>query len=420
MHAIKHKTVNNMEKKFFEVSVNPEHPHYNEFIMREKELSVSEFEIRSPFARDYTRILHSSAYRRLKHKTQVFYNIENDHVCTRMEHVLHVESVCYTIAKYLGLNEELTKAIAMGHDLGHAPFGHYGEHVISRLYVDYLGEPFWHERNGLYFVDNIELLPDRNNVMRNLSLTYAVRDGIISHCGEKDINCIKPRSEFIDLYDFKLPGQYNPITYEGCVVKISDKIAYVGRDIEDAISLGFLSFDDLKVLRKIVKLEDGSAVNTSGIISNMIRDICVYSTPEKGICLSEEMSEILNKIKAFNYKYIYGNERFEAFKKYASLIIGELFEVLYSCFNNGDVEEGFAKKVNIYPSLVKEYKDYLKKYSAKAHFLSDGEKTYEKYKNKKIYKDLSDEKVFVRAILDYIAGMTDRYAVDSFNRLTTY
>ena len=410
-----------MEKgKFFEVAVNESNPNYEKAIARENNLSVSEFEIRSPFARDYTRILHSSAYRRLKHKTQVFYNIENDHVCTRMEHVLHVESVCYTIAKYLGLNEELTKAIAMGHDLGHAPFGHHGEKVIDKLYNERLDESFWHEKNGLYLVDNIELLPDRNNKMRNLSLTYAVRDGIISHCGEKDINCIKPRDEYIDLEDFTLPGQYNPATYEGCVVKISDKIAYVGRDIEDAISLGFLTLDNLKELKKIVKLEDGSAVNTSGIISNMIRDICICSSPDKGICLSDETSEILNKIKAFNYKYIYGNERFDAFKKYAALIINELFEVLYSCYDGGDVESGFAKKIVIYPQLVKEFKDYLKKYSAKAHFLSDGEKTYEKYVNKKIYKDLKDEKVFVRAILDYIAGMTDRYAVDSFNRLTTY
>lgn len=406
--------------KFYEVAATERHPDYEKLIARERDLGVSEFEIRSPFARDYTRILHSSAYRRLKHKTQVFYNIENDHVCTRMEHVLHVESVCYTIAKYLGLNDELTKAIAMGHDLGHAPFGHYGEKVIDELYEKHLGESFWHEKNGLYFVDDIELLPDRNNRLKNLWLTYAVRDGIISHCGEKDINCIKPRTEFINLDKFRIPGEYNPVTYEGCVVKISDKIAYVGRDIEDAINLGFLTLENLKELKKIVKLEDGSAVNTSGIISNMIRDICAESTPEKGICLSDETSDILNKIKAFNYKYIYGNERFDAFKKYASLIIVALFETLYSCYNGGDVEEGFAKKALVYPQLVKEFKDYVKKYSSKSQFLTEGEKSYETFHNKKIYKDLSDEKTFVRAILDYISGMTDRYAVDCFNHLITY
>lgn len=103
-------------------------------------------EVRSPFARDYTRILHSLAYRRLKHKTQVFFNIDNDHICTRMEHVAHVESVSHTIEKNLGLNDELTKAIAIGHDLDHAPFGHQGEMVINDLYEEYLGEKFWHEK----------------------------------------------------------------------------------------------------------------------------------------------------------------------------------------------------------------------------------------------------------------------------------
>ena len=126
-------------------------------IKREKELYSRADDIRSPFARDYTRILHSMAYRRLKHKTQVFFNINNDHICTRMEHVNHVESVSSTIAKELGLNEELTKAISIGHDLGHAPFGHHGEKVLSKFSEKYLHKKFWHEQNGLRFVDNIEL-----------------------------------------------------------------------------------------------------------------------------------------------------------------------------------------------------------------------------------------------------------------------
>lgn len=206
-----------------------------------------------------------------------------------MEHVLHVESVSYTIAKTLELNDELTHAIAMGHDLGHAPFGHYGESVINKLSKQYLGKNFWHERNGLYFVDNIELLPDHSDNFQNLNLTYAVRDGIISHCGERDINSLRPRNEFIDLQDFTTPGQYNPVTYEGCVVKIADKIAYIGRDIEDAISLGFLSENSLKELSKIVKLDDNSSViNTSTIMGNMIRDICKNSSVEKEfVCLKK-------------------------------------------------------------------------------------------------------------------------------------
>lgn len=406
--------------KFYEVAVNERNADYEKLIKRDRQLHAASFEIRSEFARDYTRILHSSAYRRLKHKTQVFYNIENDHVCTRMEHVSHVESVCYTIAKYLGLNEELTKAIATGHDLGHAPFGHYGESVLDERYRELVNSTFWHEKNGLYFVDNIELLLDHNNVYRNLSLTYAVRDGIISHCGEKDINSIVPRKEFIDLNDFKLSGQYSPVTYEGCVVKISDKIAYVGRDIEDAINLGFLTRENIKELSKIVKLEDASAVNTSSIMSNMIHDICIESTPEKGICLSDEMSEILNKIKAFNYKYIYGSNRFNAYKKYASLIINELIDTLMSYYDEGDTELGLNEGAALYPKLFEEFKDYVKKYCEKDAFSHEENKFTDKFRNKKIYKNISEKTVYARAVLDYVSGMTDRYAVEMFNHLITY
>lgn len=122
-----------IEAKFKSVAATPENSNWEKLTARAVDLYSREDDVRSPFARDYTRILHSLAYRRLKHKTQVFFNIDNDHICTRMEHVAHVESVSHTIAKSLGLNDELTKAIAMGHDLGHAPFGHQGETVISEL-----------------------------------------------------------------------------------------------------------------------------------------------------------------------------------------------------------------------------------------------------------------------------------------------
>lgn len=281
---------------FKEVAADKRNPRYEEFTRRENGLYSEKGEVRSPFARDYTRVLHSTAYRRLKHKTQVFYNIENDHICTRMEHVLHVESAAYTIAKRLKLNDELTRAIAMAHDLGHAPFGHHGERIIGKLYNKYLnGETFWHEKNGLYLADKIELLPDHENVYRNLNLTYAVRDGIVSHCGEVDENGVKPREELIDLNEFTTPGKYQPATYEGCVVKLSDKIAYVGRDIEDALNLGFLSPASVAKLQKIVGLKNGEAVNTSTIMSNMILDVCAVSSPEKGICFSEKWGKRLRK-----------------------------------------------------------------------------------------------------------------------------
>ena len=236
-------------KKFSTVAANENNPNWQFFIERRKPLYQRENELRSPFMRDYTRILHSFAYRRLKHKTQVFFNADNDHVCTRIEHVTHVDSVSSTIARALGLNEDLTRAIAIGHDLGHAPFGHQGEEIIKTLIKEYnddigdsaeLIEPFWHEKNGLIFVDQVELLEDSNNCYRNLNLTYAVRDGIISHCGEVNEDGISPRNERIDLYSFIKAGQYQPYTWEGCIVKISDKIAYLGRILKMPSALAFL------------------------------------------------------------------------------------------------------------------------------------------------------------------------------------
>lgn len=236
--------------KFVSEAATENHPNWEKLIARNVELYNRHDEIRSPFARDYTRVLHSMAYRRLKHKTQVFFNIGNDHICTRMEHVSHVESVSSTIAKVLGLNAELTKAIAIGHDLGHAPFGHQGETVLDRLSQEHLHKRFWHEQNSLRFVDDLELLDDNYMSSRNLDLTYAVRDGIIAHCGEVDQNGIFPRDISIPLEQFDSPGKYQAVTWEGCVVKLADKIAYVGRDIEDADNLGLLTPEGKNNCRK--------------------------------------------------------------------------------------------------------------------------------------------------------------------------
>ena len=182
----------NMKDEFKLVSANENNEKYENMIHRELELYKNNSDLRSEFERDYNRIIHSTAYRRLKHKTQVFFSPENDHVCTRIEHVIYVDSISYTIAKYLGLNTELTKAIATGHDLGHSPFGHKGERILSEITQRDLGRIFWHEQNGLHLVDDIELLEDTEKNKQNMNLTYAVRDGIISHCGEVDQNSIRP------------------------------------------------------------------------------------------------------------------------------------------------------------------------------------------------------------------------------------
>ncbi len=407
---------------FSEERVSPAHENWDRLIARRDTLYEKPNDCRDPFERDYTRILHSLAYRRLKHKTQVFFNIENDHICTRMEHVSHVESVSTTIAKDLGLNVELTRAIAMAHDLGHAPFGHQGERELSALSEKYLGEKFFHERNGLRFVDDIELLEDDYRVYRNLDLTYAVRDGIISHCGEVDENGLTPRKEYIDLVrDYTAVGQYQPYTWEGCVVKLSDKIAYVGRDIEDAIRLKFLTKENIDVLTDMARAYDKNAINTTVIIHNMIYDVCRNSSPEKGVRLSEEFSQQLNDIKRFNYEYIYRNKRLTPFTEYARVVITQLFETLMDAYRGEETLSELRKRAGIYPELMNAFADWLSKFCEPQLNLFDNinEKTV-KCKNRKIYGSLETEQVYVRAILDYISGMSDNYCIRVFNELITY
>lgn len=407
--------------KFRELAVTEAHPQWEILSGRMSELYSRRDDVRSPFARDYTRILHSAAYRRLKHKTQVFCNIENDHICTRMEHVAHVESVSQTIARNLGLNDELTRAISAGHDLGHSPFGHQGEAIISRLSEKYLGRKFWHEKNGLRFVDDIELLEDNYKKRRNLNLTYAVRDGIISHCGEVDENGLKPRRELMDLAEFENPGQYQPATWEGCVVKISDKIAYIGRDIEDAIDLGILDNTTRNELLNMARAHDVNVLNTTVIMHNLIIDICENSSPEKGICLSQRFLEQMNSLKDFNYKYIYGHERLKPFVAYADLIINQIFEVLLKTYDGKHSWDNIRKNKKYYPILMDSFENWLVKYCDPS-IIHDEEalNNAQNCENKKIYGDLEDEKMYITAILDHISGMSDRFAVKVFNEMLTY
>ena len=302
-------------------------------------------DIRSEFERDYTRILHCQAYRRLKHKTQVFFAPHNDHVCTRMEHVLHVASVAGTIAKYLGLNQELTQSIAIGHDIGHAPFGHHGEDCLNALMVQKTGanapKKFWHERNSLFFADYIETLQTPDGAEKPLNLTYAVRDGLICHCGEIDQQGIHPRDEAINLYDIKRPGLVQPYTWEGCVVKLSDKIAFLGRDIEDARTYHILDMGSYRQLREIVaetvgimrngepiSHRSGKAVNTTVLINDMIVDLCEQSSPEKGLCFSDQYFRFITELKRFSYANIYNHWRLREFQKYASNVLGTLHDTL--------------------------------------------------------------------------------------------
>lgn len=387
---------------------------------RELPIYKTEGDVRSDFDRDYTRILHSFGFRRLKHKTQVFFGgAGNDHICTRMEHVTHVESVAFTLAEALGLNLELVKAIALGHDLGHAPFGHHGEMVLSRITKEYLSESFWHEKNGLHFIDDIEILPDHQERMCNLNLTYAVRDGILSHCGEIDESSLKPRAEHINLNDFKKPGQYQAYTWEGCVVKLADKIAYLGRDIEDATILGYLNNEQKSELHKMsAAFGGGESINTTSIIHNLIFDICSNSSPDKGLCFSPDVYELLCNIKRFNNINIYQSPRLETYRKYSELIINELFRVLMEYYKGSDTIHFMVSRRFDGFDFVREFAEWVTKYCNKGIGVESLIKIpYNNLLNKKIYGALDTPELYIRAVVDYISGMTDLYAEKSFEEL---
>ncbi len=404
-----------MKEEFKEVSANIFNEKYGNMIKRENKLYDDSTSLRSEFERDYTRILYSTAYRRLRHKTQVFFSPENDHICTRIEHVAYVESISYTIAKYLGLNTELTKAIATGHDLGHSPFGHQGEKILSKISERDLGKKFWHEQNGLNLVDNIELLEDREQNEQNMNLTYAVRDGIISHCGEVDQNSIRPREEYIDLKDYTKPNEYSPYTWEGCVVKIADKISYIGRDIEDAIKLEIIDKNNLDELYNILNLSKEEKINNNLIINMLVSDLCKNSSLENGLCFSNDAVGMMDKIKLFNYKNIYYNERMKPANRYFELVINELYNKLYELYAGNSTLKKLQEAKKIYPKFVGVFTKWIQKYWN----LNERARSTLNLKNKIIF-DINKKEDYCSAIIYYISGMTDKFAMDAYEEIIRF
>ena len=382
-------------------AATPENSKWNNIIKREKDLYTRINDLRSEFERDYTRTIHCTAYRRLKHKTQVFFSPENDHICTRIEHVVHVESISYTIAKHLGLNVELTKAIATAHDIGHSPFGHEGEKVLSEILLRDVGKRFWHEKNGVEMVDKIELLEDANKNKQNLNLTYGVRDGIISHCGEIDENGLRPREEYIDLNDYNYPNEYAPYTWEGCVVKVADKISYLGRDIEDAITIGILK-GHLNELYDLLSIAADEVINNTVLINNLVTDLCENSSYEKGLCFSDKTFNLIKEIKRFNYENIYLSERIEPSREYFKVVLNRIYDTLKETFFDKE------KIYEMYPKVANDFETWLSSYW--------NINREEKYKNSVIF-DISNLKDFCQAIIYYISGMTDNYAIEMYNSI---
>ena len=428
-----------MNNSFANERCDENNPKWQESLKREIEIYSRNNDIRSDFERDYTRLLHCQAFRRLKHKTQVFFAPHNDHICTRMEHVTHVASVATTIAKYLGLNDQLAQAIGIGHDIGHAPFGHHGEDCLNSLLEQKEGKnapkKFWHERNSLFFADYIETLPDPNGIEQPLNLTYAVRDGLVCHCGEIDQQGIKPRDKNIDLYSIKRPGIVQPYTWEGCIVKIADKIAYLGRDIEDARAYHILDMTSYRSLREIVgstlgfegraskAFRSGKAVNTTVLINDLIVDLCDQSSPEKGLCFSKPYFDFIIELKKFNFAYIYNHWRLKEFATYAENIIKTIFNTLLRTqiyAQNGRI----LQVLKLYPKLSSTFEEWLIKhsnympYSTEKHDLVN-KKAILKFNTPVIF-DVNDYDSFTKCIIEYISGMTDQFAIQVYEEIITF
>jgi len=331
-------------------------------------------DIRGDYFRDQTAIIHSTPFRRLKHKTQVFFSPQNDHICTRIEHVLHVSTIATTICKGLGLDVELAQAIALGHDLGHAPFGHIGEKILNSLNKE---AGFIHETHSLRVVDRI------TNKGNGLNLTYAVRDGIVSHCGESFSQSIQPQASEKDLSAI-MHRQKAPVTYEGCVVRVSDKIAYLGRDIEDAVTAGLIAIRDIPAgIRKNLGTTNGE------IIDSLVHDVVEASENSDAIKFSSEKFEIICQLKDFNYSNIYNHELLLQ----SDIAISNLIEQLFNHLAALMLKYGFS--TSAYAGS---------RYTVDRHFgkfISSRRHLYNHCDN------------HLQSVTDFVAGMTDSYALES-------
>lgn len=351
-----------------------------ELLVKRKNERKEDF--RGAFYRDTTAIIHSSPFRRLKHKTQVFFAPSNDHICTRMEHVLHVSSIASTICRPLGLDTELAWAIGMGHDLGHTPFGHVGEVIMDKICVSKGLGNFEHEVNSLRVVDK---LSDNG---KGLNLTYAVKDGIVSHCGEHFVQRIIPSFEIKDLDSIKTRKTLVPSTFEATVVRFSDSIAYLGRDFEDASRLGILTKPLPEEIKSVLGSTNGEIINT------LVTDIIENSSQSEGIGFSDKVYKAVERMKDYNYNYIYRSDILKGYTAYFERLLKLIYTYIESLFKNGD--------------SIKEACE------AEKNMLAAG--FYAHYAEMKSVYDSMGESVD-RLIFDYVAGMSDNFALDCANEI---
>ncbi len=292
---------------------------------------ISPCDMRTEFQRDRDRIIHAKSFRRLKHKTQVFLAPAGDHYRTRLTHTMEVSQIARTIARSLRLNEDLTEAIALGHDLGHTPFGHTGEFMLDKICT--FG--FHHYEQSLRVVDHLE-----NGT--GLNLTEEVRDGILNHAGDNEAK-----------------------TLEGKIIKLADRIAYINHDIDDAIRGGIIKETDIPAdCIKILGTTHGDRIST------LIFDIVEASTGKNEIAMTPEVFGAMKELRDFMFRTVYVNSRAQEENHKSQRVITMLFET-------------FMEK----PSLMGD-----------------------------IYSDI-EKFGLEQTVCDYIAGMTDNYAIHKFNEI---
>lgn len=288
---------------------------------------------RTDFQRDRDRIIHSKSFRRLMHKTQVFFSPQDEHYRTRMTHTLEVCQVARIIARALRLNEDLTEAIAMGHDLGHTPFGHAGEEAMRRCF----SPDFAHYEQSLRVVDILE------NGGDGLNLTFEVRDGIVNHT-----------------------GSHMASTLEGIIVKYADRIAYINHDIDDAKRAGILNDEDIPAdIRRV--LGDGYSERVNTLVMSVIEG----SQNRAEISMTPEIGDAMNKLRDFLYKNVYTHPVAKGEESKAVALLIQLYE----------------------------------------YFLAHPEEMPALYRNN-LARDGAP-----RCVADYVSGMTDRFAIETFRRL---
>ena len=300
---------------------------------RLRPIELKENEMRTNFQRDTDRIVHCKSFRRLMHKTQVFLQPEGDHYRTRMTHTIEVARIARTITRALRLNQDLSEAIAMGHDLGHTPFGHAGEGALS----DCLGKPFYHHEQSLRVVDILE------KDGKGLNLCYEVRMGILGHTGDRI-----------------------PETMEGQIVRRSDQIAYVNHDIDDAMRAGILTDSDIpRSISHILGSDHSTRINT------LVCDMINTSREAGTICLSQPVENALRDLRSFMFEKVYRNPVAKGEETKAKDMLKRLYEYYYK--NPEALPKDFQPQMSF-----------------------DG---------------------LERTVCDYIAGMTDKYAVDKFTEI---